>query len=118
VPPLLPLPGVSAERASLQKRCAPPLAPFRTASRRQVVLICLEFRVPYFGFLMIDISKYSFLCGLHLFFHFASPNQLTCASSIDAAVTGAIKSADKQLAAYLKSTFFVSNGDKPHALKF
>jgi len=38
--------------------------------------------------------------------------------SIDAAVTGAIKSGDKQLAAYLKSTFSLSNGDKPHALKF
>ena len=29
-----------------------------------------------------------------------------------------IKGADKQLAAYLKSTFSLSNGDKPHALKF
>jgi hypothetical protein len=39
-------------------------------------------------------------------------------SSIDAQVTAAIKAGDKQLAAYLKSTFSLSNGDKPHALKF
>jgi hypothetical protein len=43
---------------------------------------------------------------------------VTIVFSIDAAVTGAVKAADKQLAAYLKSTFSLSNGDKPHALKF
>jgi len=38
--------------------------------------------------------------------------------SVDAQVTAAIKAGDKQLGAYLKSTFSLSNSDNPHALKF
>jgi hypothetical protein len=67
----------------------------------------------------------------HISFHIVLAKQCGCfltwnqslfyshfVPSVDAAIIGAIKSADKQLAAYLKSTFSLSNGDKPHALKF